>query len=136
MAQASLVQDGVDRINDAFQSIDSEFQRVQKELAQRRKTIEKQFNKSRKTVEKQTRGEVKRLRTEFRKNPIVKRAESLRKDVTKQVEDGIDNLLGLLQIASKSDLHRLDRKLNTMNRRLKEIDSARKTNGSGAPINA
>jgi len=131
--QASLVHDGVDRINEAFRSIDGEFQRVQKDLSARRETIEKRFKKSRKTIEKQSRKEVSRLRVEFRKNPAVKRAESLRKDINKQFESGMDNLLGLFQIASKSDMSRIDRKLNALGRRIKEIESPPKTSHRPSP---
>jgi F0F1-type ATP synthase membrane subunit b/b' len=128
--QASLVQDGVDRINEAYESIEEEVRRVQKQLNSRRQKIEKQFSKSRKDAERQTRKEVKRIRSEFMKNPVVKRLEGIRKDVNKQVESAVDNLLGSMQIASKADLSRLDRKLNTINRRLKGIEKARKANGA------
>ncbi len=124
--QASLVQEGVDRINEAFKSIDSEFQRVQKGLSKRRQAIEKQLTKNRKSVERQSRKEVDRLRAEFRKNPIVKRAESVRNDINKQLESGMDNILGVFQIPSKSDMSRIDRKLNALGRRIKEIETVRK----------
>ena len=131
--QTNLVQEGVDRLNGAFESIDGEIQRVQRELSARRRSIEKRLSSQRKSVEKRTRKEVKRLQSEFRKNPLVKRAESLRKDATKQIESGLDEFLGLFQIASKSDMNRLDRKLTTLSRRLKELEKARKANGATIP---
>ena len=122
------------RINEAVQFIDDEFQRVQKELSTRRKSLEKEFTSKRKTVEKRTRKELKRIQSELKKNPIVKRADAVRKDVTKQVETRVDSLLGLMQVASRSDVQRIDRKLTTLNRRLKAIEELRKTNGSSASI--
>jgi hypothetical protein len=122
------------RINEAVQFIDDEFQRVQKELSARRKSLEKEFTSKRKTVEKRTRKELKRIQSELKKNPIVKRADAVRKDVTKQVETRVDSLLGLMQVASRSDVQRIDRKLTTLNRRLKAIEELRKTNGSSASI--
>jgi hypothetical protein len=122
------------RINEAVQFIDDEFQRVQEELSARRKSIEKEFASKRKTVEKRTRKELKRIQTDLKKNPLVKRADSVRKDVTKQVETRVDSLLGLIQVASKSDVQRLNKKLTTLNRRLKAIEESRKTNGSAASI--
>lgn len=130
--QASLVQEGVDRINGALRSIDGEFQRVQQDLGDRRRSFEKQFTKSRKSMEKQSRKEVKRIRSRVSKSPLVKRAESLRKDVNKQLESGMDNILGLFQIASRSDMGRIDRRLNALVRRVKEIENGRKVNGSAA----
>ena len=117
--QGSLVQEGVDRLNDAFHSIDNEFQRVQKELTTRRRS-----------VEKRTRKELNRFQSELKKSPIVKRAKTLQKDLTKEVEAGMDSLLGLIRVASKADVERIDKKLATLNRHLKEIEKVRKTNGA------
>ncbi|MBW2577986.1 MAG: hypothetical protein JRE38_07945 [Deltaproteobacteria bacterium] len=122
------------RINEAVQFVDDEFQRIQKELSARRKSIEKEFTSKRKTVEKRTRKELKRIQTELKKNPIVKRADAVRKDVTKQVETRVDSLLGLMQVASRSDVQRINRKLTTLNKRLKAIEESRKTNGSSPSI--
>jgi hypothetical protein len=122
------------RINEAVQFFDDEFQRVQKELGARRKSIEKEFASKRKTVEKRTRKELKRIQSELKKNPIVKRADAVRKDVTKQVETRVDSLLGLMQVASRSDVQRINKKLTTLNRRLKAIENLRKTNGSSPSI--
>ena len=122
------------RINETVQFFDDEFQRVQKELSTRRKSLEKEFATRRKTVERRTRKELKRIQSELKKNPIVKRADTVRKDVTKQVETGVDTLLGLMQVASRSDVQRINKKLTTLNRRLKAIEDQRKTNGSSASI--
>jgi len=122
------------RINEAVQFFDDEFQRVQKELSARRKSLEKEFASKRKTVQKRTRKELKRIQSELKKNPIVKRADAARKDVTKQVEIRMDSLLGLMQVASRSDVQRINKKLTTLNRRLKAIEDSRKTNGSSASI--
>jgi hypothetical protein len=39
--------------------------------------------------------------------------------------------LGALQIASKSDVQRMERKLNQLGRKLKELERTRRTNGQG-----
>jgi hypothetical protein len=122
------------RINEAVQFVDDEFQRVQKELSARRKSLEKEFASKRKTVEKRTRKELKRIQSELKKNPIVKRADAVRKDVAKQVETGVDSLLGMMQVASRSDVQRINKKLTTLNKRLKAIEESRKTNGSSPSI--
>jgi len=112
------------RISEAVQFVDDEFQRIQRELKARRKTVEREFASKRKTVEKRTRKELKRIQTELKKNPIVKRADAVRKDVGKQVETRVDALLGMMQLAAKSDVQRLNKKLNALNRRLKAIDDS------------
>jgi uncharacterized protein YukE len=132
--QAGLVKEGVERINDALHSIDDEFQRVQKELKTRRQSVEKQLNRKRKNVERRTRKELNRLQSELKKSPLVKRAKSLQKDLTKEVEAGVDSFLGLIRVASKADVERIDKKLATLNRHLKEIEKIRKTNGASPSL--
>lgn len=122
------------RINEAVQFVDDEFQRVQKQLRARRRSLEREFATRRRTVERRTRKELKRIQSELKKNPIVMRAESVRKDVSKQVESSVDALLGMIQVASRADVQRINRKLNTLNRRLKAIEDSRKTNGSTPSI--
>ncbi len=122
------------RIDEAVQFIDDEFQRVQKELSARRKSLEKEFATRRKTVERRTRKELKRIQSELKKNSIIKRADTVRKDVTKQVETRVDTLLARIQIASRSDVQRINKKLTALNRRLKAIENSRKTNGSSPSI--
>jgi len=129
MPEQTILQDGVDRVRDAMSSVEDEIQRVQKDLRSRRKDIEKQLSSSRKGFEKRAR----KLRSELRKNPTVKRLDRFRRDATKQFEEGVENLLGALQIASKGDVQRIDRKLSQLNRKLKEMERARgKKSSSGA----
>lgn len=130
----TLSEERESRINEAVQFFDDEFQRIQKELSTRRKSFEKEFASKRKTVEKRTRKELKRIQSELKKSPIVKRADAVRKDVTKQVESRVDTLLERMQIASRSDMQRINKKLTTLNRRLKAIEDSRKTNGSTPSI--
>ena len=60
--QVSLVQDGLDRFNSAFDSLGGEVQRFQKQVRTRRKSLEKEFDHQRKTFEKRTRKQVNRIR--------------------------------------------------------------------------
>ncbi len=135
MAEHETLSDASEsRIDEAVQFFDDEFQRIQKELSARRKSLEREFTSKRKTVEKRTRKELKRIQSELKKNPIVKRADAVRKDVTKQVETRVDTLLARMQIASRSDMQRINKTLTALNRRLKAIEDSRKTNGSTPSI--
>ena len=125
MAQENLVQESVDRIN-------GEFERVQKRIRAQRRSFEKQIADSRKSFEKRTRKQAKRFRSELRKSPTVKRAQRLQRQASRRVEDAVDRVLGIFQIASKSDVDRIDRKLNQISRKLKEIEKARRTNGASS----
>lgn len=129
MAQENLVQEGVDRVREAVSSIEGDFQRVQKRVEKginaRRKTIEKQVRSRRKTIETRTRKEVKRLRGEFQKNPYVKRAQGVVDDATKQLDQAVDNVLEVLNVASRRDVRRIDRKLNQINKKLRDMEKPR-----------
>jgi hypothetical protein len=127
--QASIVQEGVDRFRDAFGSVESEFERIQKQLRARRRSFEKQLNSSRRDLDKRAR----KVRADIRRSSTMKQIERWRKDATKQLEQGVDSILGALQIASKSDVQRIDRKISQLNRKVKEIEQRRKrSNGQAA----
>ncbi len=132
--QASFVQERVDQFNEAFESVSDEVQRLQKQLRTRRRTFERELSERRKKLEKQTRKQVNRIETDFRKSPLGKRVKGLRGDVERQVDKGIDGVLGVFQIASKSDVHKLDRKIGQITRKLKEIERNRRANGDAARL--
>jgi hypothetical protein len=137
MAEASIVQDGIDRFRDAFGSLEDELEKVQRQLRTRRRKLEKQLSSNRKDIEKRfdsgrkdIEKRARKLQAEVRKSPTVQRLESLRKDAEKRYADGVENLLKVLQIASKSDVQRIDRKISQLNKKLKEMEKARaKANG-------
>jgi hypothetical protein len=125
--QATLVQEGVDRVRAAFGTLEDEFANVQRRLRARRRDLEKQLRNGRKDLEKRGR----KLRAEVLANPTLKRLDGLRKDVQRQIEDAADTLLGALQIASKADVERIDRKLSQLSRKLREIEESRPGRGQG-----
>jgi LPS O-antigen subunit length determinant protein (WzzB/FepE family) len=137
MEQTSIVNEGMDRVSSVFRTLDGELRRVQKQLQTRRKSFEKQLTSGRKDIEKQTRKQVKRLQTELRKSPLVKRAQNLRGEATQQIDSAVDRVLGALQIATKNDLDRIDRKLTVLTRKLKELDRGGRrstSNGESASL--
>ena len=133
----NIFQDGVERVREAADSIRPQLQRVQRELRVRRKKIEKRFETGRKDIEKRLETQRKqfekrtqKLRTELEKYPAVKRLETIRKDATKQFEQGVSTVLNRLQIASKSDLDRIDRKISLINKQMKEMGRRKRSNGA------
>lgn len=116
MAQAqsnNIVSDGIDRIQSAMESAQSEIEKFQKDIDKRRKRLEKRASK-----------EMKRIQKDIRTNPTVKRANKLQKEVTSQIETSLDSLLGGLQIASRRDVAKLDKKLNKISRKLTALDKS------------
>jgi hypothetical protein len=140
----NLFQDGVERVREAADSIRPQLQRVQRELRVRRKKIEKRFETGRKDIEKriatqrkdlekrletqrkQFEKRTQKLRNEIEKYPAVKRFELIRRDATRQFEQSVSTVLHRLQIASKSDLDRIDRKISAINKQMKEMGGRRK----------
>jgi chromosome segregation ATPase len=136
----NIIQDGVERFREAFGSIEEEIERVQKDLRARRKKIEKRFSTSRKDLEKRLETQrkdfekrTKKLRTQIEKNPTMKRLDKARKDASKQWEQGVSDVLGALQIASKNDLQRIDRKISQLSKKMREMDGAKRPNGKAQP---
>jgi uncharacterized phage infection (PIP) family protein YhgE len=151
--RSSFVEDGIDRIQSAFQSVEGEFEKIQHRVGDGRKDFEKRLRSGRKDLqkstkklqkrvetrrrdfEKQTEKRVKSWQKELRRYAIVRRAEGLAEDATKRIENGMDSLLSNLQIATSSDVKKIDRKLSQINRKLKALEDERsqpaKTSKSG-----
>jgi hypothetical protein len=129
----SFVQESRERFNSARERIDGEFERIQKELRTRSDRIERQFNRRRKSFERQTRKQVKQLERDFRKSPLVKRFDRFQADTTKQIESAVASVLGALGIASTSDVRQMDRKIARLNKKLKDMERERTTNGKQPP---
>lgn len=124
MAQKSKRLNGANPFQSAVDSIEQEFQRWQKEFQTRSKSLEKQLEKSRRQFETQGRKQIKRFNAEVRKNPYVKRAETLRKNARREFESRMEDLLSAFQIASKGEIERVDRKLRTLAKKLAEFEKA------------
>lgn len=109
--QQAETEGGLERIQSMFRSVEEEFEKFQGRVSARREEIEKQ-----------TQERVEKLGREIRQSTLVKRARKLQEDTSKRVEKNIDELLAALNIASRSEIKKLDRKLNQLNKRLKELD--------------
>jgi gas vesicle protein len=114
----SLVDQGVDRFQDALKSVDKELQRLQREVRSRRKTLERSFEARRKNLEKQAQKQIRALR----ENDLVKRVETLGSDVQQQIGSRVESVLSIFQIASKGDIERVDRKIERITKKLKELE--------------
>lgn len=125
MAQsANLVQGGFDRLQSAVDQLDRQVRKVQKDLRSRARDVEKRFDRERKRFEARARRGADRARAELRGTPVIQRADAFRKDVSKRLERGVEDVLGTLGVASQADLRRIDRKLGQLNRKLRELEKA------------
>jgi pyridoxal biosynthesis lyase PdxS len=122
MAQQSLVGTGVERVRSAVSGASRRIQKLQKQLDARRKTVEKELSTRRRKLEQRTQKEVARLVTRAQRLPLVKRAASLGVDVSRQLETGVETVLGVFQIASRGEVERLDRKVSQISRKLRDLE--------------
>lgn len=123
-ATTSFIDEGIDRVQSAWKSVEQEVQKAQKR-------IENQGQKLNKRAEKQ----FKRFQKDLRTYPGVQRAEALGEDIKSEIDERMDwigsrvgsslqSVLGGLQIASQGEIDKIDRKLNRISRRLKALDVA------------
>jgi ubiquinone biosynthesis protein UbiJ len=119
--QMSFVEEGIDRIQNAVDSVEGEFQKLQKNVLKRRKSFEKEAQKR-----------VKRVRAELRKSPVVKRAQSLRKDLNQQFEDWTDGLFAVFPYARREDVTKLENKVSQLTKKLNQLEKANKTSKATA----
>ncbi len=133
-----LIEEGRERFEGALEDMGRDWKRLQKRADQGRKQFEQRAQR-----------QVKKLQSELRKSPLVKRAEvqrkqlerrarklgnellnsapvkraeSLRKDAETRFQDQLESLFGLLRIASTSEVTRLERKVDQLTRKLRELE--------------
>jgi uncharacterized membrane-anchored protein YjiN (DUF445 family) len=101
---------GFDRFNEALRGLDDRLQEVRDSVEKRRKEVEKRVERFRKDVE-----------TRLRKSPVYRRVERVRRDVEEQVESTRSQVYDVFGIASKSEVEKLNRKLNAITKKLNEL---------------
>ena len=111
MADAGFIETNVDRLQDTLRGWTDDIELAQKDFEKRRKRFEKDAEKR-----------VNQFRKDVERNEYVKRAMSLRKEVRKQVDERVVELLGSFQIASQADVKKLERKVAALTRRVKELE--------------
>ncbi len=154
---ASIIDENVERLQDTFKNIEGEFKKLQDNVREQSKkvtdNVREQSKKvtdeieaKRKEVEKKTQAEWDKIK----ETPIGKRAddlgkkvseinekttskaEDIRKETEKKLENSFESILGAFQIASKSDLAKIDKKLNAISRKIKALEGGGKATKAAA----
>jgi len=107
--RANFIDESIDRVQEAWSSMEGEFEKLQKNLEKRRKHFEKETQK-----------QVKRLE----QSAFGKRVIALREDTQKQIESNLENLMSLIPIASRAEVKRLERKVTTLTRKVVALEKA------------
>jgi exonuclease VII large subunit len=133
-----ILEEGRERFEGALKEMGRDWKRLQRRADQGRKQFEqraqrqvkriqaelkksplvKRAEEQRKSIEKRAR----RIGSELRNSTAVKRAEELRKDAETRIEGQLESLFGLLRIASATEVSRLERKVETLSRKLRELE--------------
>lgn len=108
-----------DRFNDALKQLDDQFQELREQLDDRRKEFEKDVRKGADKVQKQ-----------LKDTGLYKRAEQARGEWEEQVDKARSSVYELFGVATKSDVEKLSRKLNTLSRKLNELTKEGKSEPS------
>jgi polyhydroxyalkanoate synthesis regulator phasin len=133
-----LLEEGRERFEGALKDMERDWKRLQRRADQGRKQFEQRAQKQVKRIQAELRKSplvkradeqrkalerrARKLGSELRNSTPVKRAEELRKDATTRIESQIESLFGLLHIASAADVTRLERKVDQLNRKLRELE--------------
>lgn len=122
--QANVVQEGVEQLRTAVRRVDRQFKRLQRQVETRRRQLEKEVVVRRKAIEKRAERELKRWQRQLQKQPLYQRAETLRSDATSRFQSGVASFLDALPIATKSEVARLDRKLASIHKKLRDLEKS------------
>jgi len=118
----SLLETGLDRVRATVTTATKELRRVQKRVDVQRRTLEKRVASRRKALEKRAATELDRVLGQVRGSSLARTADALRLGATRQIEAGLETVLGALQIPTRSELERIDRKLAQISRKLKDLE--------------
>jgi len=119
--RANFIDEGIDRVQEAWSSVEDELGKIQKTFEKRRKRFEKETEK--------------RIKS-FEKSDIGKRLVSFRDDARKQIESNVENILGLFPVASSAEVKRLERKISTLTRKVNALEKAKTPKSPSAPPTA
>jgi len=121
MAEASFIQEGVGRVQSALKMLDKEYRRMQKQADARLRRVEKRAER-----------QIKRLQQGLARSPLAKRAEEVRRRVEEArsearsaFEDRLESVLGTLQIATRTEIEKLERKVGLLNQKVSELERTR-----------
>ena len=113
MAQAQATV--FDRFNDTLKNLDDQLQELRDRFDDQRKKFEGQFSRQREKLEEQV-----------RESALYKRSERVRREVETQVERGRATIFDVFGIAAKSEIDKINRKLNTISKKLNELAKEQK----------
>jgi len=108
LATANVFEESLEQLRTAVHRVDSEFRRFQKRAERSGQRVRRDLRK--------------RGRARWRK--AQKQIEQLQREATHRFEQGLERTLAILPVASKRDLARVDRKLNSIRRKIRDLEKS------------
>lgn len=150
-SEATVIEEGIDRLQKAFASMGEEIDSFQGRLAERQESIVAGARKRVETLREEIQFDnlteragkfQQQFEKDLRGNPYVKRAQKARKEVERdlaasewvqrglefrreageQFDQRVDAVLGSFQIARAADVRKLERKISRLNKKLRELE--------------
>jgi hypothetical protein len=110
------------RVQGAVRRVEREFRKLQRSVESRRKRLEKELTSRRKAFERRAQKELTRFQKELSRQPLMKRANTLRSEAQNRFDEGVATVLDALPIATKREVERIERKLRSIDRKLRELE--------------
>jgi len=101
---------GFDRFNDALKSMDQQIQEIRDAVEDRRQQVSGEFRKR-----------ADQFEDDLKKSELYKRLEVAGREIGDQVDRTRSQLYDVFGVASKSDVERLNRRLNTLSKKINEL---------------
>ena len=134
----NIIEEGVERVEEAFTQLGDDFEQLQTRAEKRRKEFErnaerrlkkfrtdlrknewvKRAEKQRKEIEKRA----DRFRKDVESSRAFKKVEGIRKDAEQAIEGGVDAVLETMRIASQGEVEKLERKVRALQRKVRELE--------------
>ncbi len=112
-ARNNIIDESIDRVQRAFESANEEIERLQKRA-----------RKSSDDLSERAQARAREVQDRLLEIPAFKKAEDMRRDMRKRAESNLDDFMKILPVASDGDIKKINRKLNTISRKLKALEKA------------
>ena len=112
-ARANIFEDSIERVQTRFRNAGEELQKLQERADENRREFSERAQARAEKVQKQ-----------LREIPAFKAADDYRIEVLKQIEANMDEFLARLPVASSSDIKKLEKKVNSLTRKVRALEKA------------
>lgn len=124
---SGVFEESRERFEKAVKGLEKDWKQFRTQIEKRRRAFEKRAEVEVRKFRKELRTspwakQAEKLQAELQESPLVRRVAGLRRDAEKVFEDQVDLLFQNLHIASANDIGKLERKVNTLVRKVRALE--------------